>query len=87
MSRRELGELEKRWNTWNGEAWQGERDIKKMHAEVECLRKKAVGMGWSTEKEQAQAGEEVIRRAKDDAMRCTQVGVNLLFTRRFLVNN
>ena len=42
---------------------QGERDIKKMQAEVECLRRKAVRTGWSTEKEQA--SEEAMRRAKD----------------------
>ncbi len=31
MSRRELGELEKRWKAVEREAGQGERDIKKMH--------------------------------------------------------
>ena len=42
---------------------QGECDIKKMQAEVECLRRKAVRTGWSTEKEQA--SEEAMHRAKD----------------------
>ena len=68
------------------EAGQGERDIKKMQAEVESLRKKADGTGWSAEKEQA--SEESLHRAKDDVMRCTQVGVyTLSSTRRFLVKN
>jgi len=44
-----------------------------MQAEVESPRKKADGTGWSTEVEQA--SEEAWRRAKDDAMRCMQVGV------------
>ena len=47
-----------------------------MQAEVESLRKKADGTGWSADKEQA--SEEALRRAKDDGMRCTQVGVNPL---------
>ena len=67
------------------EAGQGEREIKKTQAEVEGLRKKVVGTGWSTEMEQA--SEAVMRRAKGDGTRCLQVGVNFLFTRRFLVNN
>jgi structural maintenance of chromosome 2 len=77
MTRRELGELEKRWKAVEREAGQGERDIKKMQAEVESLRKKADGTGWSAEKEQA--SEEALHEAKDDAMRCTQVGVYPLF--------
>ena len=51
MSRRELGELEKRWKAVEREASQGERDVKKMQAEVESLRKKADGTGWYPEKE------------------------------------
>jgi len=51
MSRRELGELEKWWKAVEREASQGERDVKKMQAEVEGLRKKADGTGWSPEKE------------------------------------
>ncbi len=45
MSRRELGELEKRWKAVGQEAGQGERDIKAMQAEVESLWKKADGTG------------------------------------------
>ena len=71
MSRRELGELEKRWKAVEREAGQGERDIKRMQAEVETLRKKAESTGWSEEKERA--SEETLRKAKDDAMRCTRV--------------
>jgi structural maintenance of chromosome 2 len=71
MSKRELGELEKRWKAVEREAGQGERDIKKMQAEAESLQKKADATGWSTEKEQA--NDEALRRAKDDAMRCTHV--------------
>ena len=43
-----------------------------MQVEVESLRRKD-GTGWSTEKEQA--SEEALRRAKDDAMTYSQVGV------------
>ena len=71
MSRRELGELEKRWKAVEREAGQGERDIKKMQVEVETLRKKADSTGWNEEKEHA--SEETLRKAKNDAMRCTQV--------------
>jgi len=71
MSRRELGELEKRWKVVEREAGQGERDIKKMRAEVEALRKKADGTGWNAEKERAR--DEALRKAKDDALRCAQV--------------
>ena len=39
MSRHELGELEKRWGM-EREAGQGERNIKKVQAEVESLWKK-----------------------------------------------
>ena len=73
MSRRELGELEKRWKAVEREAGQGERDIKRMRADVEMLRKKAAATGWNAEKEHE--SEEALRRAKDDAMRCTQVRV------------
>jgi len=71
MSRRELGELEKRWKAVEREAGQGERDIKRMQVEVEALRKKADSTGWNQEKEHA--SEETLRKAKDDAMRCTRV--------------
>ena len=71
MSRHELADLEKRWKAVEREAGQGERDIKKMRTEVEMLHKKVDATGWSAEKEGA--GEEALRRAKDDAMRCTQV--------------
>ncbi|KAI9457325.1 condensin complex subunit SMC2 [Lactarius psammicola] len=70
MSRHELADLEKRWKAVEREAGQGERDIKKMRTEVEMLHKKVDATGWSAEKEGA--GEEALRRAKDDAMRCTQ---------------
>ncbi|KAF8468622.1 condensin complex subunit SMC2 [Russula ochroleuca] len=70
MSRRELGELEKRWKAVEREAGQGERDIKRMQVEVEALRKKADSTGWNQEKEHA--SEETLRKAKDDAMRCTR---------------
>ena len=46
-----------------------------MQAEVESLRKKDEA-GWSAEKEQV--SEVALRRAKDDAMTCSQVGVYLL---------
>ena len=72
MTKRSLGELEKRWNAMGREG-QGERDIKKMQVEIESLWKKADAMEWSVEKEKA--SEEVLRRAKDDGMRCTQVHV------------
>ena len=71
MSRRELGELEKRWKAVEREASQGERDIKKMQVEVETLRKKADSTGWDEEKERGSV--EALRNAKDDANRCTQV--------------
>ena len=71
MSRRELCELEKRWKAVEREAGQGEREVKRMQADVETLRKKADATGWSAEKERA--SEEALRKAKDDAMRCTQV--------------
>jgi structural maintenance of chromosome 2 len=71
MSRRELGELEKRWKAVEREASQGERDIKKMQVEVETLRKKADSTGWNEEKERVST--DVLRNAKDDANRCTQV--------------
>ncbi|KAH9979381.1 condensin complex subunit SMC2 [Lactifluus volemus] len=67
---RELGELEKRWKAVEREAGQGERDVKRMQADVEGLRKKAGESGWNAEKEQA--SEEAMRSAKDEAMRCTQ---------------
>jgi structural maintenance of chromosome 2 len=73
MSKRELGDLEKRWKAVEREASQGERDIKKMQGEVESLRRKVDATGWSAEKEQA--SEEALRGAKGDAMRCTQVPV------------
>jgi structural maintenance of chromosome 2 len=76
MNRRELGELERRWKAVEREAGQGERDIKKMQADVESLRKKVDATGWSAEKEQE--NEEALRRAKDDAMRCTHVRVWVL---------
>jgi structural maintenance of chromosome 2 len=76
MSRRELGELEKRWKAVEREAGQGERDIKKMQADVESLRNKVDATGWSAEKEQA--NDEALRRAKDNAMGCTQVRVCIL---------
>ena len=50
MSRREIGELEKRWKAVEREASQGERDVKKMQAEAESPRKNADGTGWSPEK-------------------------------------
>ncbi len=71
MSRRELGELEKRWKAVEREASQGERDIKKMQVEVETLRKKADSTGWNEEKERVSA--DALRNAKDNANRCTQV--------------
>lgn len=71
MSRRELGELEKRWKAVEREAGQGERDIKKMQVEVETLRKKADTTGWNEEKEHASV--DALRNAKNDANRCTQV--------------
>ncbi len=71
MSRRELGELEKRWKAVEREAGQGERDIKRMRVEVETLRKKVDSTGWNEEKEHASV--EALRKAKDDANRCTQV--------------
>jgi structural maintenance of chromosome 2 len=71
MSRRELGELEKRWKAVEREAGQGERDIKKMQVEVEALRKKADSTGWNEEKEHASV--EALRNAKNDTNRCTQV--------------
>ena len=71
MSRRELGELEKRWKAVEREAGQGECDIKRMQAEVEILRKKAESTGWNEEKERA--SEETLRKATNDAMRCTRV--------------
>ena len=46
MSRREPGELEKRWKAVEREAGQGECDIKRMQAKVETLRKKAESTGW-----------------------------------------
>ncbi|KAI0289102.1 condensin complex subunit SMC2 [Russula brevipes] len=70
MSRRELGELEKRWKAVEREAGQGERDIKKMRADFEALRKKADATGWSMEKEHA--SEEAMRKAKDDVTRHTR---------------
>lgn len=79
MSRRELGELEKRWKAVEREAGQGERDIKKMQVEVETLRKKADSTGWNEEKERVSV--EALRNAKDDANRCTQVrALPCLFT-------
>ena len=73
MSRRELGELEKRWKAVEREASQGERDIKKMQAEVESLRKKWMRQdGVQRKSRQARRTQ---RRAKEDAMRCTQVRV------------
>jgi structural maintenance of chromosome 2 len=51
MSRRELGELERRWKAVEREAGQGERDIKEMQADVESLRKKVDATVWSAEKE------------------------------------
>jgi structural maintenance of chromosome 2 len=74
MSRRELGELEKRWKAVEREAGQGERDIKRMRADVETLRKKAEATGWNAEKEHQ--SEEALGKAKDDVMRCTQVRVS-----------
>jgi hypothetical protein len=71
MSRRELGELEKRWKAVEREAGQGERDIKKMQVEVETLRKKADSTGWNEEKEHVSV--EALRNAKGDANRCIQV--------------
>ena len=73
MSRCELGELEKRWKALEREAGQGERDVKRMQADVETLRKKADATGWNAEKERA--SEEALRKVKDDAMRCTQVHI------------
>ena len=73
MSRHELSELEKGWKAVEREAGQGERDIKKMQADAKNLRKIVDGTGWSTEKEQA--SEEALHRAKNGAMRCTQVRV------------
>jgi hypothetical protein len=73
MSGRELGELEKRWKAVEREAGQGERDVKRMQADVEGLRKMADESGWNAEKEQA--SEEAMRSAKDEALRCTQVRV------------
>ncbi|KAH9957598.1 hypothetical protein BC827DRAFT_651097 [Russula dissimulans] len=70
MTKRELGELEKRWKAVEREAGQGERDIKKTRAEVEALRKKADGTGWNSEKERAH--DEALRQAKDNAQRCAQ---------------
>jgi len=71
MSRHELADLEKRWKAVEREAGQGERDIKKMRTEVEILRKKVDATGWTTEKERA--SEEALRRAKDNAIRSSQV--------------
>ncbi|KAI0264934.1 condensin complex subunit SMC2 [Gloeopeniophorella convolvens] len=70
MSRRELAELEKRWKAVEREAGQGERDIKRVQAEVEALRKKVDATGWSAEKEQA--SEAALRKAKEDVARSTQ---------------
>ncbi|KAH9957609.1 hypothetical protein BC827DRAFT_1385511, partial [Russula dissimulans] len=70
MTKRELGEPEKRWKAVEREAGQGERDIKKTRAEVEALRKKADGTGWNAEKERAH--DEALRQAKDNAQRCAQ---------------
>jgi len=61
-----------RWWIRRPVSGQGECDIKAMQVEVESLRRKD-GTGWSTEKEQA--SEEALRRAKDDAMTYSQVGV------------
>jgi hypothetical protein len=53
------------------EAGQSERDVKRMQADVETLRNKADATGWNAERERA--SEEALRKAKGDAMRCTQV--------------
>ncbi|KAH9957622.1 hypothetical protein BC827DRAFT_1385516 [Russula dissimulans] len=53
MSKRELGELEKRWKAVEREAGQGGHDIKKTRAEVEALWKKVGRTGWNSEKERA----------------------------------
>src|SRR5712691_4838425 len=79
MSRRELGGLRKWWKAVERKTGQGEYDIKSMQAKVESLRKKGDGTGWSAEQERA--SEEALRRAKDDAMGCTQVGVYPLLDR------
>ncbi|KAI0296748.1 condensin complex subunit SMC2 [Multifurca ochricompacta] len=70
MNRRELGELEKRWKAVEREAGQGERDIKRMRADVETLRKKVDATGWSVEKEEA--NEDALHKAKDVVMRYSQ---------------
>jgi structural maintenance of chromosome 2 len=71
MTLRELCKLEKRWKAVEREAGQGEREVKRMQADVETLRKKSDATGWDVEKERAT--EEALRKAEDDAMRCTQV--------------
>jgi structural maintenance of chromosome 2 len=73
MSRHKLGELEKCWKAVEREAGQGKCNIKQMQADIKTLRKKVDATGWNAEKEQAR--EEALCRAKDDAMRCTQVHV------------
>lgn len=47
MSRSELGGLEIRWKAVEREAGHGERNIKKMQAEVESLREKVDATGLS----------------------------------------
>jgi hypothetical protein len=42
-----------------------------MQADVERLQKKVNTTGWNAKNERA--SEEALRKAKDDAMRCTQV--------------
>ena len=84
MSRRELGELKKRWKKWDGRPAKVSVALRRRRPRSSVCRRKWLGRDGA---QKEQVNEEVMCRAKDDVMHCTQVGVNLLFTRIFLVNN
>ena len=77
MSQTELKALEARWKEVEREAGEGKRNLQKMQAEVDDLKKKAAASGWSAEKEQA--GEAALRAAKAEVRQLTEVSISFLF--------
>lgn len=72
MSQKEMKALEARWKAVEREAGEGMKNLEIMRRDVEALRKKVEGCGWSEEKEQQ--AEMALRKAKEETRDLAEVG-------------
>jgi structural maintenance of chromosome 2 len=71
MAEKELAALQVRWRDVEREAGEGRKKIEKARAEVDAVRKKLDGCGWSEAQEKEM--EQEVKKAKDDLKRLTEV--------------